>query len=168
MLFAFAVIFTVSFIFWLIFGKFKVAKFSMTWGMVYALVVGHLLLVFLIGMRFMTPYSATATMVQPTIQLTPRLTTPTLVTAVLVEPNVIVTKGTPLFQFDRRPYQYQVSQLEAQLAQARQNVRIYQADLEVATEKVSKAKNELAYAEWQQVRTQELASQGAGSEEEAQ
>ncbi|MEZ4413749.1 MAG: efflux RND transporter periplasmic adaptor subunit [Gemmatimonadales bacterium] len=168
MLFAFSVITLFTFIFWLVFSKLKLAKFTMGWGVVYALVVLHLLLVFLIGMRFMTPYSTTATMVQPTIQLVPRLTAPTLVTAVLVEPDVVVKKGTPLFQFDRRPYQYQVSQLEAQLAQARQNVRIYQADVEVAAEKVSKARNELTYAEWQQARTQELAGQGAGSEEEAQ
>jgi multidrug resistance efflux pump len=168
MLFAFAVITLFTFIFWLVFGKLKLAKFTMGWGVVYAMVVLHLLLVFLIGMRFMTPYSTTATMVQPTIQLIPRLTAPTLVTEVLVAPNVEVKQGTPLFQFDRRPYQYQVSQLEAQLAQARQNVRIYQADVDVAAEKVTKARNELTYAEWQQGRTQELAGQGAGSEEEAQ
>jgi len=168
MLFAFAVIFVVSFIFWLIFGKLKLARFSMTWGAVYALVVGHLLLVFLIGMRFVTPYSTSATIVQPTIQLVPRLTAPTLVTAVLVEPNVVVRKGTPLFQFDRRPYEYNVAQLKSQLAQARQDVRIFRADLDVATQKVSKARSELAYAQWQQNRAQELARQGAGSEEDAQ
>ena len=168
MLFAFAVIFVVSFIFWLIFGKLKLARFSMTWGAVYALVVGHLLLVFLIVMRFVTPYSTSATIVQPTIQLVPRLTAPTLVTAVLVEPNVVVRKGTPLFQFDRRPYEYNVAQLKSQLAQARQDVRIFRADLDVATQKVSKARSELAYAQWQQNRAQELARQGAGSEEDAQ
>jgi len=168
MTFAFAVIFAVSFIFWLIFGKLKLARFTIAWAMVYALAVGHLALVFLIGMRFVAPYSTTATVVQPTVQLIPRLTEPTLVTDVLVEPNVEVEKGTPLFQLDRRPYEYQVSQLQAQLAQARQNVQIYRADLAVATEKVSKARSELSYAEWQQQRTQELAAQGAGSEEDAQ
>ncbi len=168
MILAFAVIFFVSFLFWLIFGKLKLARFTMSWGAVYLLVVVHLLLVFLIGMRFKTPYSVTATIIQPTIQLTPRLTSPTLVTAVLVEPNVVVTKGTPLFQFDPRSYQYTVSQKRAQLAQARQDVRIFQADVDVASEKVSKAKSELVYAEWQQKRTQEMAAQGAGPEEDAQ
>jgi multidrug resistance efflux pump len=168
MLLGFAVVFTVSFVFWLIFGKLKIARFTMTWGAVYALVVGHLLLIFLIGLRFVTPYSTTATIVQPTIQLVPRLTGPTLVTAVLVEPNVVVKKGTPLFQFDPRSYQYTVSQMRAQLAQARQDVRIFQADIDVASEKVSKAKSELVYAEWQQKRTQEMAAQGAGPEEDAQ
>jgi len=168
MLFAFAVIFLFTFIFWLVFAKLKLAKFTIGWGIVYGLTVAHLGFVFLIGMRFVTPYSTTATMVQPTIQLIPRLTEPTLVTSVLVEPNVEVKKDTPLFQLDRRPYQYKVDQARATLAQARQNVRIYQADLDVATEKVRKAASEVAYAQWQQQRTSQLAKQGAGSEEEAQ
>lgn len=168
MLFAFAVIFLFTFIFWLIFGKLKLAKFTMTWAAVYGLAVFHLLFVFLIGLRFVTPYSTTAVVVQPTIQLIPRLTEPTLVTDVLVEPNVEVRKGTPLFQMDRRPYQYKVSQLQAQLAQARQDVRIYRADLDVASEKVQKAQSEVEYAVWQQARTAQLAQQGAGSEEDAQ
>lgn len=168
MLFAFAVIFLFTFIFWLIFGKLKLAKFTMTWAAVYGLAVFHLLFVFLIGLRFVTPYSTTAVVVQPTIQLIPRLTEPTLVTDVLVEPNVEVRKGTPLFQMDRRPYQYKVSQLQAQLAQARQDVQIYRADLDVAQEKVQKAQSEVEYAVWQQARTAQLAQQGAGSEEDAQ
>lgn len=168
MIFGFAVIFLFTFVFWLIFSKLKLARFTIGWGVVYGLAVGHLALIFLIGMRFVAPYSTTATVVQPTVQLIPRLTEPTLVTDVLVEPNVEVEKGTPLFQLDRRPYEYKVSQLQAQLAQARQNVQIYRADLAVATEKVSKARSELSYAEWQQKRTEELAAQGAGSEEDAQ
>ena len=59
---------------------------------------------------------------------TPRLPQPTLLTAVLAEPNMPVKKGQPLFQFDRRPYEYKVRQLEAQLAKARQNVLVLQAD----------------------------------------
>lgn len=168
MLFAFAVIFLFTFIFWLIFGKLKLAKFTMTWGAVYGLAVFHLLFVFLIGLRFVTPYSTTAVMVQPTVQLIPRLTEPTLVTDVFVEPNVEVKKGTPLFQMDRRPYQFKVNQAQAQLAQASQDVRIYQADVDVAKEKVRKAQSEVSYAEWQQQRTAQLAQQGAGSEEDAQ
>ena len=69
-----------------------------------------------------------ARVIQHTIQLTPRLSEPTLVTAVLVEPDVPVKKGQPLFQFDRRPYEYQVQHLEAQLAAAKQQVQILGAD----------------------------------------
>jgi multidrug resistance efflux pump len=65
---------------------------------------------------------------------------------VLVEPNVPVKKGQPLFQFDRRPYEYKVNQLQAELAQAKQNVLILQADVDVATQKVDKAKSDLEFA----------------------
>lgn len=81
-----------------------------------------------VGLRFVTPFSVDAKVIQHTIQLIPRLSEPTLVTAVLVEPNVPVKKGQPLFEFDRRPYEYKVNQLQAQLAQAKQNVLILKAD----------------------------------------
>jgi hypothetical protein len=45
-------------------------------------VVLHLFLVFLIGLRFVTPNSANATVVQHTIQIIPRLPEPTLYLAV--------------------------------------------------------------------------------------
>jgi multidrug resistance efflux pump len=104
---------------WLVFFRFKLIKFSILWGLVSAFVGIHVILIFVIGLRFVTPYSTDAKMIQHTIQLVPRLPKPTLVTAVLVEPNVPVKKGQPLFQFDRRPYEYQVKQLEAKLAEAR-------------------------------------------------
>ena len=101
----------------------------------------HLFLVFVIGLRFVTPNSANATVVQRTIQLIPRLPEPTLVTAVLVEENVPVKKGQPLFQFDRRPYEYKVEQIEAQLAEAKQNVDVLRADVEMATQKATEPRS---------------------------
>jgi multidrug resistance efflux pump len=100
---------------YLVFFKFKWLKFSMTWGILSAFFAVHLFLIFIIGLRFVTPYSSNVKVVQYTVQPIPRLPEPTLVTAVLVKPNVPVKKGQPLFQFDRRPYEYQVRQLEAQL-----------------------------------------------------
>src|SRR5271165_7256377 len=99
-------------IFWLVFFKFKLLRLRPGWVLVFAFFVIHVMLVFLIGLRFVTPSSANATMVQPTIQLIPRLTGPALVTAVLVGDNDPVTKGQPLFRFDRRPYEDQVAQME--------------------------------------------------------
>jgi multidrug resistance efflux pump len=109
-----------------------------------------------------------AKMIQHTIQLTPRLSEPTLVTAVLVEQNVHVKKGTPLFQFDRRTYEYKVKQLEAQLAEATQNVLILKADIQVTAEKIVKLKSQLEYSKYQQQLSQLLAQKGAGPEEDAQ
>src|SRR5205823_10543315 len=87
---------------WVVFFKFKWLKFSATWAIVTAFCALHVFLIFVVGLRFVTPYSAGAKVVQHTIQLVPRLPEPTLLTAVLVKPDVPVRKGQPLFQFDRR------------------------------------------------------------------
>src|SRR5215813_6153718 len=153
-------------IFWLIFFKFKLLRLSPGWVLVFTFFVLHLLLVFLIGLRFVTPNSANATVVQRTIQLIPRLPEPTLVTAVLVEENVPVKKGQPLFQFDRRPYEYKVEQVEAQLAEARQNVLILQANVEAAMQNVAKAKVQLDYEHYQKRMFQTLVKEQAVREEQ--
>jgi multidrug resistance efflux pump len=113
------------------------------WGFVFAVVVLHLCLVFLIGLRFVTPASTNATVVQLTVQLVPRLPEPTLVTAVLVEENVPMKKDQPLFQFDRQPYEYKVQQIEAQLAEGKQNVKILKMDVDVATYNAIRTKVDL-------------------------
>ena len=153
---------------WLVFFKFRWLKFSIPWGVVSFAFGLHILIIFLIGLRFVTPYSTDAKVIQHTIQLVPRLPEPTLVTAVLVEPNVPVKKGQALFQFDRRPYEYKVRQLEAQLAQSNQNVQVMKADTEAAADKVTRLQSELVYAQYQQKLSTDLAAHGAGPEEDAQ
>jgi multidrug resistance efflux pump len=153
-------------VFWLVFFRFKLIRLTPGWGIIFGFFVVHLLLVFLIGLRFVTPNSANATVVQRTIQLIPRLPEPTLVTAVLVEDNVPVKKGQPLFQFDRRPYEYKVQQVEAQLAEARQNVLILEADVEVATQKAAKAKVEFDYEQYQKRMFEKLVQEQAVREEQ--
>jgi multidrug resistance efflux pump len=101
-----------SIVFWLVFFKFKWLKLSPGWGIISASFVLHVLLVFVLSLRFVTPYATNPTVVQHTIQIIPRLPEPTLVTAVLVEENVPVKKRQPLFQLNRRPYEYKVEQLE--------------------------------------------------------
>jgi multidrug resistance efflux pump len=155
-------------IIWLVFFKFKWIKFTYAWGFFLLFFVLHLVLVFLIGLRFVAPYTTDAKVIQHTIQLTPRLPEPTLVTAVLVEPNVPIKKGQPLFQFDRRPYEDKVRKLEAELAEARQNVFVLKAERDAAAAKVSKAKAELLYAEREYQRQQRLVPQRASSVEDLQ
>jgi multidrug resistance efflux pump len=168
MLLGFVLLFVYALAVWLTFFKFKWMKFNLTWGFVTAFVGVHLLLIFLIGLRFVTPYSTDAKMIQHTIQLIPRLSEPTRVTAVLVEPNVPVKKGQPLFQFDRRPYEYKVRELEAELAKAKQDVKVLKADTEVSAQKIVKLKSDMTYARYQQKLSTDLASRGAGPEEDAQ
>lgn len=153
---------------WLVFFYFKWLKFTIAWGVVSVFVGLHLLIIFMLGLRFVTPYSTDARMIQHTIQLTPRLSEPTLVTAVLVGQNLHVKQGTPLFQFDRRPYEAKVRQLEAQLAEAKQDVLIDEADVAAATHKVAKLQDELVYYQYQQKLSADLAKRGAGPTEDAE
>jgi multidrug resistance efflux pump len=168
MLAAFVMLFGFAAIVWLVFFHFKWLKFTIPWAVVTIFFGLHLLIIFLIGLRFVTPYATEAVVVQPTIQLIPRLPEPTLLTDVLVKPNVRVRKGDPLFQFDRRPYEYQVQQLEAQLANAKQDVLVMEADVESSAQKVKRLQSELIYAQYQQQLSAELAAKGAGPEEDAQ
>jgi multidrug resistance efflux pump len=180
---------TFLFVFWMVFFKLKLLKLSPAWGVVFSLVFVHVLLIFLIGLRFVTPYSTDARVIQHTIQLIPRLPDPTLVTAVLVAPDVPVKQGELLFQLDRRPYEYQVVQLQAQIeaalatvvvceakvkqqqagiVAANQDVLILGADTEAASAKVAKLKSEMEYARFQYERYRSLAEQNAGSEQDSQ
>ena len=138
------------FIFWLVFLKFKWLRMTPGWVFGFSIVVLHLMLIFVIGLRFVTPQSASAKVVQHTIQLIPRLSEPTLVTAVLVEDNTDVKKDQPLFEFDRTIYQAKVASLEAQLAAAKQNVDVLKANAAAAQGKVEQAVADLAYADHQE------------------
>src|SRR5271165_4543874 len=188
---AFIIIITFSYLafIWLVFFKFKWLKFNAAWAIVSAFVGLHVLLGFIIGIRFVTPQSSDARVVQYTIQIVPRLPEPTLVTAVLAQQNVPLKKGQPLFQFDRRPYEYQVEQLEGQLAAARakvqtsqseikgnqshlaatnQDVRVLKANLDAARQRVIKTQSELRYAQYEESLSARLARTGAGPVEDVQ
>jgi len=156
------------FVFWLLFFRFRLIKLTPGWVVVFGFFVVHLMLVFLIGLRFVTPYSTNATVVQRTIQIVPRLPEPTLVTEVLVEEGAPVKKGQLLFQFDRRPYEYKVKQIQAQLAAAKQNVNVLKLDVEVASQNATRTKVELAYMQYQKKIFDKLAQEQAVREEDVE
>ena len=163
MMAGFLVLAIACFVFWLVFLKFKWLRMTPGWVFGFSIVVLHLMLIFVIGLRFVTPQSASAKVVQHTIQLIPRLSEPTLVTAVLVEDNTEVKKDQPLFQFDRTIYAAKVAQLEAQLAAAKQNVDILKANVEAARSAVAKAgaDSRLRRAPGQDLRTARARGLGA-------
>jgi multidrug resistance efflux pump len=133
---------------WLVFFRLRLIRFTPGWGIISALFGAHILLIFLIGLRFVTPSSTDAKVVQYTIQLVPRLPEPTLVTAVLVGEGARVKKGQTLFQFDRTVYESRVKQLEAELAEAKQNVKVLEADVALAESEKTSAQSMLTYAEY--------------------
>ena len=79
-----------------------------------------------------------------------------------------VKKGQPLFQFDRRPYEYKVAQISAQLAEAKQNVNVLKADVDIATQKSVRTKVELGYELYQKGIFDKLAREGAVREEDVE
>ncbi|WP_198031943.1 HlyD family secretion protein [Bradyrhizobium sp. Ec3.3] len=153
-------------VFWLVFFRLKLLRLSPTWVVIFIFIMAPVFVVFLIGLRFVTPISANATIIQHTIQLIPRLPDPTPVTAVLVEENTMVKKDQPLFQFDRRPYEYQVRQTEAQLAAAKQNVKVLRNNVEISTKNALKAKLEHDFIAYQKGLFDKLAQEGAAREED--
>jgi len=152
---------------WLVFFRLRWIKFSIGWGIISALIGLHVLLIFLIGLRFVTPSSNTAQVVQYTIQLVPRLSEPTLVTEVLVTEGSHVTKGQKLFQLDRTVYEAKARQLEAQLAKAEQNVKILQADVTVAKGKQARLNSELVYEQQEKRANDALVARGGATQMQA-
>ncbi len=169
MLLGFVLLFAYGFIVWLVFFKFRWLKFTIPWGFFSTFFVLHLGIIFLHRLALRRadvdrgarhpaddPAHAEAVGAYARHCRSGRSRTSH------------VKRGTPLFQFDRRIYEAKVRQLQAQLAQAKQNVLIMKADIQVSTEKVVKLKSELEYARYQQKLSTDLAKSGAGPEEDAQ
>jgi multidrug resistance efflux pump len=150
---------------WLVFVKFKLLKFSPAWALVSAFFVVHVLLLFVIAPRFFQPASRDVRVIRNNVQLVPRLPEPTLLTDVLVKPDTQVKKGTPLFQFDKRIYEYRVEHAQAQLAAATQNVLVLQASVDAAAQQVVQAQANKLFAQDQVTRYEAMAKQGASSQQ---
>jgi len=161
---ALAVIYIV--VVYLVFVKFKWLKFSIVWGIISFWIGFHVLLVFVIGMRFYAPYTIDAHIVRNTIQIVPRLEGPTLLTEVLVEPNVPVKKGQPLYKFDTTFYDQNLKSARAQLAAAEQNISIMQADSDAAASQLAEAEAQLSYSLQQQKRFSALSTEGGARQED--
>ena len=151
---------------WLVFFRFKWLKFNIVWGVVSFWIGFHLLLIFMIGLRFDAPYTIDAHLIRNTIQIVPRLEGPTLLKEVLVEANQPVKKGTPLYKFDTTIYDEKLAAAKAQLAAAEQNTRILDTDVQAAQDQLTQAQAQLAYAKSQQKRFTNLSSQGGARQED--
>lgn len=151
---------------WFIFFKVQWLKFNIMWGIVSFWVGAHLLLIFLVALRFFQPFSVDSHVVRSTIQIVPRLTEPTILTEVLVEPNTEVKKGDPLYRFDDTVFSLEVEEATAQLVAAEQNAKILEQDVIVASENVERANAQLAYALTQQARYETLVPAGGARQDE--
>ena len=151
---------------WFVFFKAKLLKFSIVWGVVSFWVGAHLLLIFLVALRFFQPYTVDSHVVRSTIQIVPKLTQPTILTEVLVTPNEPVKKGDPLYKFDETIYVLARDAALAQLAEAEQNVKILEQDVVASTEAVERENAKLAYALTQQARYEKLVPAGGARQDD--
>ncbi len=151
---------------WFIFFKVQWLKFNIMWGIVSFWIGAHLLLIFLVALRFFQPFSVDSHVVRSTIQIVPRLTQPTILSEVLVEPNTWVTKGDPLYKFDDTVFSLAVDKANAQLVAAQQNAKILEQDVIAAGEAVERANAQLAYALTEQARYENLVPAGGARQDE--
>lgn len=151
---------------WFVFFKAQWLKFNIMWGIVSFWVGAHLLLIFLVALRFFQPFSIDSHVVRSTIQIVPRLTGPTRLAEVLVEPNTQVKKGDPLYRFEDTVFALEVAEAEAQLVAAQQNAKILEQDAIVAAENIERANAQLAYALTQQARYETLVPAGGARQDE--
>ncbi len=151
---------------WFVFFKAQWLKFNIVWGIISFWVGAHLLLIFLVALRFFQPFSVDSHVVRSTIQIVPKLTQPTILTEVLVEPNTQVAKGDPLYRFDDTVFSLAVDNAEAQLVAAQQNAKILEQDVIAATEAIERANAQLAYAMTQKARYENLVPAGGARQDE--
>lgn len=150
---------------YLVFFRFQLLKFNIVWGVVSFWVGFHLLLIFVVALRFFTPYSIDGHVIRQTVQLVPRLPEPTLIEEVLVAQNTPVKKGQPLYQFDRTVYELRLKEQEADLALARQNALALDQDVALAQDQLDAARATQALAEEEVKRYTALVPQGGAKQE---
>lgn len=150
---------------WLIFFRFKLIKFSIVWGVVTFWIGFHLMIVFLIGVRFFTPYSIDGHVIRQTIQIVPRLPEQTVLIEAVATQNMPVKKGDILYRFDKTVYEARVREHEANLAKAQQNAQVLQENIDITGDAVDAATAAQTYAAEQVRRFTDLTARGGAKQE---
>jgi multidrug resistance efflux pump len=127
---------------WLVFSRLKLVRWGWISGTIAMLGGVFILLVFLAMFNHLTP-SGNFVVVARVIEVTPNVSGQ--VTAIPVKPNEPVKAGAVLFQIDLAPFQFKVTQLEAALAQATQQVKQLKAGYEQASANVEGLTKQHAY-----------------------
>jgi multidrug resistance efflux pump len=122
-----------------------------------------ILAVFLALFNYLTP-SRRLTETGRVVEVTPKVSGQ--ITAIPVKPNVPVRAGDVLF--DRAPFRYKVSQLEASLAGARQQVEILKSNFLQASANVAGLTAQVAFNAKRLADIQHLAADDANTQFQAQ
>jgi multidrug resistance efflux pump len=150
---------------WLVFSKFKAARWGWASGTVAILVGAFILATFLALFNYLTP-SGRITVAGRVVEVTPNVTGQII--AIPVRPNVPVKIGDVLFQIDPAPFQYQVAHLQASLAGAKQQAEILKANYDQATANVTGPAAQVAFNTKRNADIKKLMEEGANTEFQAQ
>ncbi|MTH97840.1 HlyD family secretion protein [Roseibium sp. RKSG952] len=150
---------------YLVFFRFKVVRFNVVWGVLSFWIGVHLLLIFLVGLRFFTPYSIDGHMIRQTIQLSTGLPEPTELKEVLVSQNTEVKKGQALYRFDDTLYRLKVQEQQAQLVEAQQNALTLEQNVLIAEDSLTQAQAKETFAKQEVDRYTTLVPQGGARQE---
>lgn len=162
---ALIITFTYVVVIWIVFFRLRLLKFNIVWGVVSFWIGVHLLLIFIIGLRFFQPYSIDGHVIRKTVQIIPRLTQPTLLVDVLVEQNTPVKRGQPLYQFDRTVFEAKLREQQANLVEAQQQALILEQDVKIANDALLQAQANEAFAQEQVNRYSDLVPKGGAKRE---
>jgi len=127
---------------WVVFFRLKLVRWGWASGTVAGLFGAFILAVFLAMFNYLTP-SGSFVVISRVMEVTPNVSGEVI--EIPVKPNQPVKAGAVLFRIDPAPFQYKVNQLEASLAQARQQVKQLKASYEQATANVDGLSKQLAY-----------------------
>lgn len=127
---------------WLLFAKLKVVRWGWGSGAVAVLIGMFILLAFLALFNYLTP-SGNFVVVARVMEIAPNVSGEVI--EIPVKPNEPVKAGAVLFRLDPAPFQYKVNQLDASLAQSRQQVKQLKASYEQATANADGLTKQLAY-----------------------
>ncbi len=150
---------------WAIFSKFKVLRWGWLSGSAATLVGLLILAVFLALFNYLTP-SGRLTVTGRVVEVIPNVSGQII--AIPVKPNVLVKSGELLFQIDPAPFQYKITQLEASLAGARQQVEILKANYLQASANVAGLGAQVAFNAKRLADIEQLVANQANTQFQAQ
>ena len=127
---------------WLVFSKLRLLKWGWGTGSVTVFVGALIIAVFLAMFNYLTS-SGSLTVISRVVEVTPNVSGQ--VVSIPVKANVRVKTGATLILIEQAPFQAKVKQLEASLAQARQQAKQLVSDYQQATANVEGLAAQLAY-----------------------
>lgn len=143
---------------WLVFSRLRLVRWGWGSGTITVLVGAFILAVFLALFNYLTP-SGSITIASRVVEVMPNVSGQII--SVPVKANVPIKTGDILFRIDPIPFENKARQLEASLAQAKDQAKQLVSNHEQATANVDGLSAQLSYNKQRLADIQKLTTQGA-------